>query len=70
LDIVQKIWAPLGKLFAPPGVPSWLRSWARSHGGHSGEMPPQILCPENIILKTYNKTKGLFLCMCIFPLKP
>jgi len=24
LDIVQKIWAPLGKLFAPPGVPSWL----------------------------------------------
>jgi len=23
LDIVQKIWAPLGKLFAPPGVPSW-----------------------------------------------
>jgi len=28
LDIVQKIWAPLGKLFAPPGVPSWLRAWA------------------------------------------
>jgi len=26
LNIVQKIWAPLGKLFAPPGVPSWL--WA------------------------------------------
>jgi len=26
LDIVQKIWAPLGKLFAPPGVPSWLRA--------------------------------------------
>jgi len=25
LDIDQKIWAPLGKLFAPPGVPSWLR---------------------------------------------
>ena len=24
LGIVQKIWAPLGKLFAPPGVPSWL----------------------------------------------
>jgi len=22
LDIVKKIWAPLGKLFAPPGVPS------------------------------------------------
>jgi len=27
LDIVQKIWALLGKLFAPPGVPSWLRAW-------------------------------------------
>jgi len=26
LDIVQRFWAPLGKLFAPPGVPSWL--WA------------------------------------------
>ena len=24
LGIVQKILAPLGKLFAPPGVPSWL----------------------------------------------
>jgi len=23
LDMVQKIWAPLGKLFAPPGVPHW-----------------------------------------------
>jgi len=27
LDIFQKVWAPLGKLFAPPGVPSWLRAW-------------------------------------------
>jgi len=27
LHIVQKIWAPLRKLFAPPGVPSWLRAW-------------------------------------------
>ena len=26
LDIVQKIWVPLGKVFAPPGVPSWLRA--------------------------------------------
>ena len=26
LDIVQKIWTPLGKLFAPPGVPGWLRA--------------------------------------------
>jgi len=26
LDIVQKIWAHLGKLFAPPGVPRWLRA--------------------------------------------
>jgi len=27
LDIVQKTWAPHGKVFAPPGVPSWLRAW-------------------------------------------
>jgi len=26
LDIVHKIWAPLRKLFTPPGVPSWLRA--------------------------------------------
>jgi len=26
LDIVQKIWAPLGKLFSPPGVPRKLRA--------------------------------------------
>ena len=26
LDIVQEIWAHLRKLFAPPGVPSWLRA--------------------------------------------
>ena len=26
LDIVQKIWAPLRKFFAPPGVRSWLRA--------------------------------------------
>jgi len=27
LDIVFKIWTSLRKLFAPPGVPSWLRTW-------------------------------------------
>jgi len=27
LDMVQKLSAPLGKLFAPPGVPIWLRAW-------------------------------------------
>jgi len=27
LDTVQKMWAPFGKLFGPPGVPSWLRAW-------------------------------------------
>ena len=27
LGMVQKIWAPLGKLFAPPGVLSWLRAY-------------------------------------------
>jgi len=26
LDRVKKSWAPLGKLFAPPGVQSWLRA--------------------------------------------
>jgi len=29
MDIVWKIWAPRRKLFAPPGVPSWLRAWAK-----------------------------------------
>jgi len=24
----SKIWVPLGELFAPPGVPSWLRAWS------------------------------------------
>jgi len=28
LDIVQKLWAPLRKHFAPPGAPSWLRAWS------------------------------------------
>jgi len=27
LDIAQKMWAPLRKRFAPPGVLSWLRAW-------------------------------------------
>jgi len=30
-----KIWAPLRKLFAPPGVPSLLRAWSDSCS-HSG----------------------------------
>jgi len=28
-----KIWPPLRKLFAPPGVPSWLRVWAKPSDG-------------------------------------
>ena len=27
LDVAHKIWAPLRKLFAPPGVLYWLRAW-------------------------------------------
>jgi len=27
LDTVLKYWAPLRKLFVPPGVPSWLWAW-------------------------------------------
>jgi len=27
VDIVQKMWAPLRKRFAPPSDPSWLRAW-------------------------------------------
>jgi len=30
LDIVQKIWAPLRNVFAPPGVISWLRDWNKA----------------------------------------
>ena len=33
LGIVWKIWAPLRKLFARPGVPSWLRAWAKPSDG-------------------------------------
>jgi len=29
LDIVQKILTAQGKLFAPPGVPSWLRACSK-----------------------------------------
>jgi len=42
LEIVQSIWAPLRKLFAPPGVPGWLRAWygvtqcSLRHGWHCG----------------------------------
>jgi len=44
LDIVQKIWALVGILFAPPGVPSWLQAW----------MPPeQIIVFCGTTLTTY-----------------
>jgi len=29
LDLIQKIWAPLRKLFTAPGVPNWLRACLR-----------------------------------------
>ena len=41
LDIVWKFWAPLRKLFASPGVPSWLRAWAK---------PPDVLAFWRIIV--------------------
>jgi len=28
-----KIWTPLRKLFAQPGVPSWLRAWTKPSDG-------------------------------------
>jgi len=28
-----KIWIPLRELFTPPGVPSWLRAWAKLSDG-------------------------------------
>jgi len=28
-----KNWAPLRKLFSPPGVPRWLRAWAKPSDG-------------------------------------
>jgi len=33
LDIVWKIWAPLRKLFATPGVPTWLRACGKPSDG-------------------------------------
>jgi len=42
LDVVQKIWAPLGKLFAPHGVPSWLRVSKKSLLAPQGCENPQL----------------------------
>jgi len=33
LDIVKKKCAPLSKLFATPGIPNWLRAWAKPSDG-------------------------------------
>jgi len=30
---LKKIWGPLRKLFATPGVPCWLRTWAKPSDG-------------------------------------
>jgi len=35
LKLILKIWAPLRKLIASPGVPRWLRAW--SEGGQELE---------------------------------
>jgi len=44
LDVVQKSWASLEKLFAPPGVPSWLRAWLslRLCSKIKKYLPPQL----------------------------
>jgi len=41
LDTVQKIWAPLKKLFAPPGIPSWLRACLRTQQSMKVSSPKQ-----------------------------
>jgi len=51
LDIVQKIWASPGKLFAPPGVPSWLGGWEQywdACSNHFLKEPPSSDCLEQL----------------------
>jgi len=43
LDRVQKIWTPLRKLFAPPGVPSWLRAWLSCSLAEAGRQDKQTI---------------------------
>jgi len=44
LDAVQKIWAPHRKLFTPPGVPSWLRTWVVSILLHEEKLVLGLFC--------------------------
>jgi len=46
LDTVQKIWAPLRKLLAPPGVPSWLRAWSALRSFHFLDHEISIAIPN------------------------
>ena len=56
-----KIWAPLRKLFAPPGVPSWLRAWAKPSDGLAF-LTNKSWCdidPEMVIDKLFEKKRRL-----------
>jgi len=43
------MWAPRRKLFSPPGVPSWLRAWAK----------PSDIDPEVVIDELFKKKRRL-----------
>ena len=48
LEIVWKIWALLGKLFAHPGVPSWLRACLKVRSVRSSKL--LLECPRSLCL--------------------
>ena len=64
-----KIWAPLRKHFAPPGVPSWLRAWWCVYQGKKCQTPqptkkfhPTFVWREKIELTGYLVFSHLFPC--------
>jgi len=74
LDIVQKIWSPLGKLFAPPGVPSWLRAWNHiksistwSSSNHQRSNDFLNIRQEQHTLQVYRCAKSMHSCMYSSP---
>jgi len=51
LDIVQRIWALFRKLFAPLGVPSWLRAWYQFV--HKKQMVHPAIPNNDILVDAY-----------------
>jgi len=69
LDTVQNIWAPLRKLFAPPGVPGWLRACLtptraskinpcppHAHSSAGSRNPRELISPAQNLLPEQRRT--------------